>query len=84
MLQSKALNRWVSEVAAHRLWSVDSVVVAYELSCSVACGIFLDQGLNPYIVSLTSCPLYWQADSYPLCHKGSPIIKLLLKKCIAK
>ena len=44
---------WISEVAAHRLWSVDSVVVAYELSCSVACGIFLDQGLNPYIVSLT-------------------------------
>ena len=30
------------------------------LSCSVACGIFLDQGLNP-------CPLHWQADSYNHC-----------------
>ena len=25
-------------------------------SCSLACGIFLDQGLNP-------CPLHWQVDS---------------------
>ena len=33
-----------------------SVVVARGLSCSLACGIFLDQGLNP-------CPLHWQEDS---------------------
>ena len=33
-----------------------SVVAAHGLSCSVACRIFLDQGLNP-------CPLHWQADS---------------------
>ena len=26
------------------------------LSCSVACGVFTDQGLN-------FCPLHWQADS---------------------
>ena len=30
-------------------------------SCSAACGIFPDQGLNP-------CPLHWQADSQPLRH----------------
>ena len=42
-----------------------SVVVAHGLSCSVACGIFPDQGSNP-------CPLYWQADSQPLRHQGSP------------
>ena len=42
-----------------------SVVVALGLSCSVACGILPDQGLN-------LCPLHWQADSYPLCHQGSP------------
>ena len=30
--------------------------VAHGLSCSTACGIFLDQGLN-------LCPLLWQADS---------------------
>ena len=42
-----------------------SVVVAHGPSCSAACGIFPDQGLNP-------CPLHWQADSQPLCHQGSP------------
>ena len=31
-----------------------SVVVAHGLRCSVACGIFPDQGLN-------LCPLHWQA-----------------------
>ena len=39
---------------AHGLWNTDSVVVAHGLSCSAACGIFLDQGLN-------SCLLHWQA-----------------------
>ena len=38
--------------------------MAYELSCLVAYGIFLDQGSNLY-------PLYWQADSEPLDHQGS-------------
>ena len=33
-----------------------SVVAVHGLSCSAACGIFPDQGLN-------SCPLHWQADS---------------------
>ena len=33
-----------------------SVVVVHGLSCSAACGIFLDQGSN-------LCPLHWQADS---------------------
>ena len=42
-----------------------SVVVAHGPSCSAACGIFPDQGLNP-------CPLHWQADSQPLSHQGSP------------
>ena len=41
------------------------VIVAHGISCSVACGIFPDQGLNP-------CPLHWQADSLPLSHQGSP------------
>ena len=42
-----------------------SVIVAHGPSCSTACGIFPDQGLNP-------CPLHWQADSQPLRHQGSP------------
>ena len=41
------------------------VVVRQRLSCSVTCGIFLDQGLNPG-------PLHWQADSYPPHHHGRP------------
>ena len=43
-----------------------SVIVAHGPSCSVACGIFPDQGSNP-------CPLHWQADSQPLRHQGSPV-----------
>ena len=42
-----------------------SVVVGQGLSCSTACGIFPEQGLN-------LCPLLRQADSYPLHHQGSP------------
>ena len=41
---------------SQQLWHAGSVVVARGLSCSEACGIFLDQGSNP-------CPLHWQADS---------------------
>ena len=52
-----------------------SVGVAHGPSCSVACGIFPDQGSNP-------CPLHWQADSQPLRHQGSP--KTFLIKCRQK
>ena len=45
-----------SVVVACGLQSAGSVVGVHRLSCSAACGIFLDQDLNP-------CPLYWQADS---------------------
>ena len=64
--RTRALGAWASVVVARGLWSVGSVVVAHGLSCSVACGIFPDQGSNP-------CPLHWQADSQPLRHQGSPI-----------
>ena len=43
-------------VVAHGLQNAGSVVVAHGPSCSAACGIFPDQGLNP-------CPLHWQVDS---------------------
>ena len=42
-----------SVAVARELQSAGSVVVAHGLSCSAACGIFLDQGSNP-------CPLHWQ------------------------
>ena len=44
------------------LGSTGSVVVAHGLSRPVA---FPDQGWNP-------CPLYWQVDSLPPDHQGSP------------
>ena len=53
-----------------------SVVVAHRPSSSVACGIFPDQGSNPY-------PLHWQADSQPLCHQGSPRLSLSYLLCLA-
>ena len=44
-----------------------SVVAAHGLSCSMACGIFLDQGSNPHVARC------WQI-LYQLSHKGSPRI----------
>ena len=41
------LPRMGSVVAAPRLKSTGSVVVAHRLRCSTACGILLEQGLNP-------------------------------------
>ena len=56
-------SRRVHSVAvAHRLSGV-----ARGLSCFAACGIFSRQGLNLYL-------LFWQADSQPLDHQGSPML----------
>ena len=49
----------------HRLLLFFYVLKVHGLSCSMACGIFLDQGQNPRL-------LHWQADSLPLSHQGSP------------
>ena len=50
--------------AVPRLDCTGSVVRVHRLSCSMACGIFPDQGSNP-------CLLHWQADSLPVSHEGS-------------
>ena len=52
---------------AQELWLLASEhrLNSCELSCSTACGIFLDQGSN-------LCLLHWQADSLLLSHQGSP------------
>ena len=42
-----------------------SILGAHRLSCSTACGIFLEQGSNP-------CSLHWRVDSLPLDHQRSP------------
>ena len=46
----------------HRLWSATSVVVAHGLSCPETCGIFPDQGSNPW-------PLHCKVDCQPLDHQ---------------
>ena len=58
-----------SLVVEHRLQMRRLSNVAYGPSCSVACGILPDQGSN-------LCPLHWQADSQPLCHQGSPYLRI--------
>ena len=60
--------------AEHRLQSAQASVLAAgrlsrwgdRLSCSTACGVFPDQGLNPW-------PLHWQVDSLSLSHWGCPL-----------
>ena len=56
---------WTQELQFLGSRATGSAVVARELSRSVACGLFLEQGSNP-------CPLHWQVDSHPLCHQGGP------------
>ena len=61
---------WASVVVDPRLQSTGSVVVVHVLSCSEACQIFPDQGLNP-------CPLHWQEDSNPLYYQESPSVRTI-------
>ena len=56
-----------------RLESTGSIVAAYGLGCSAACGIFSDQGWN-------LCLLHWKVDSLPLSHQGGPVYSVKLKK----
>ena len=56
--------RWLLLLRSMGSRHVGKVVVVYRLSCSAACGIFPDQGLNP-------CPLHWQADSFFFNLRGS-------------
>ena len=59
-----------SVVVAPGLQSTGLVLVAHEYSCSVACGVFPDQGSNPSL-------LHWQADALPLSYQGSPGLRFL-------
>ena len=58
-----AVTSLVVERGLEGTWA--SVVVAHLLPCSMACGLFLDQGSNPRL-------LHWQAESQPLDHQGDP------------
>ena len=53
VVELRLWGAWVSAFAAPGLWSTGSVLVAHRLSCSEACGIFPDQGSNPWSSALT-------------------------------
>ena len=55
------------------IWLKKFIYFAHGLSCSVAYGIFQDQGLN---LSL----LHWWVDSLSLSHPGNLIFKLVSSK----
>ena len=54
------------------LQSTGSAIVVDGFSCSVACGIFPDQGWNP-------CLLHWQADSLPWATREAPPCFIIMK-----
>ena len=79
---AQALGVQASVVVDPGLWSTGSMAVAHGPSCSKACGIFLDQGSNPW-------SLPWQMDSLLLSYQGSPatyffLLLLLTVVCIMK
>ena len=75
--RAQGLGHAGSVAAARGLWSAGSVAVVHGLSCSMAYGIFPDQGSNP-------CPLHWvcsyflapQNVSGSSCNFPSPILDL--------
>ena len=69
------LQRQDSGVEAPGLWSTGLRAGSCGLSCSAACGIFPDQGSNPYL-------LLWQADSLWLCHQGSCFLSFWAKRTV--
>ena len=71
---TQALGPAGSAVVACWLQSSGSVAVAHWLSCPMACGIFLDQGLNP-------CLLHWQVDSLPLSPQKAHVTVFKSIKC---
>ena len=60
-LQCAGSSSCGSQAPRHKL-----VVAAQGLSCSIACGIFPDQGSNLWLLHLP-------ANSLPLSHQGSPV-----------
>ena len=57
-------------VVAPSIYSTGSIFVAHRLSCSVACELLLDRGLN-------LCLLHWQAHSSPLSYQGNLSLNML-------
>ena len=75
--RAQALGNVGSLIAAPRLYSTGSIVVVRRLSCSVACGIFPNQGSN-------LCLQHWQVNSLPLSHEGNLVdfFKMAILTCV--
>ena len=58
---------WAHLVVAPMVYSTGSIVMAQGLSCSVACGILPDKGLNP-------CLLHWRRILYHWATRKAPLI----------
>ena len=58
---------WAHLVVAPMVYSTGSIVMAQGLSCSVACGILPDKGLNP-------CVLHWRRILYHWATRKAPLI----------
>ena len=69
------MDRGTWRATVHRVAKSQTRLSTHRLSCSMTCGIFLDQGWN-------LCLLHWQADSLPLNHQGSPQIQLISKPSV--
>ena len=67
MLVARKFSSGSSHAPRSKLSSCDT-----QLRCSMACGIFQDQGLNLHL-------LHWQADSLPLTHQRSLRLHILRK-----
>ena len=63
VLVSRGLCSCSSQALEHRL-----DICGTQAQCCTSCGILLDQGSN------RPCFLYWQVDSLPLSHQGSPLL----------
>ena len=57
-----------SVVVARKLQSEGLVIMAHELSCPAACGIFLDQGWNPCLPHCKVYLNYWTTREALYCY----------------
>ena len=65
----------MGSVVVALLWSTGSLVVVHELSCSAACGIFLDQGVELVFPALASRFFTTEPPGKsPHCFLSQPVI----------
>ena len=81
MLKCSVMSNFVTlrTIVREALLSMDFTGTNTEVGCHFLLqGIFLTQGLNLHLLHLG----YWQADSLPLSHQGSPSLTIDLLKLV--